>query len=131
VPNDSETQQTDDGGNVSCKVFVGNLPWKTTGDDLHSLLTGMGYAPHGARVVTDRETGRSRGFGFVEFDTPLAAQDAIRELDGHVLDGRPLRANEAEDKPRGGGDRGKSGGAKTGRGRRGRSGGDDFEVWDD
>jgi RNA recognition motif-containing protein len=113
---------------VSCKVFVGNLPWKTTGDDLSNLLIDLGHSHRSARLITDRETGKSRGFAFVEFDTPQAAQDAIRDLDGHVLEGRPLRANEAEDKPRGGG-RG-SGGGRPRRSGRGSSAGE-FEVWDD
>jgi RNA recognition motif-containing protein len=114
---------------VSCKVFVGNLPWKTTGADLDAVLDDMGFSHQGARVITDRETGKSRGFAFVEFDTPEAAAEAIRELDGHVLDGRPLRANEAEDRPRGGGGGGRDRRGGEGRLRRGRGPSDD--VWGD
>jgi cold-inducible RNA-binding protein len=102
---------------VSRKIFVGNLPWRVTGDDLVAILHDLGHYQRSAKVILDRETGRSRGFGFVEFDTAQAAQDAIRDLDGHVVDGRPLRANESEDKPGGGGSRERRGGERARRGR--------------
>jgi RNA recognition motif-containing protein len=114
---------------VSCKVFVGNLPWKTTSDDLAAILRDMGHDCRGVRVVTERDTGRSRGFAFVEVDTQQAVQDVVRDLDGHVVDGRPLRVNEAEDKPRRSGSGGRGGGG--GKARRGGSSRDGFEVWDD
>jgi cold-inducible RNA-binding protein len=102
------------------KVFVGNLPWKVTSDDLAAMLTDGGHAHRSVRVILDRETGKSRGFAFVEVDTPQAAADVIRDLDGRVVDGRPLRANEAEGRPRGGGGgggRGRRGGEQSRRGR--------------
>jgi len=77
------------------KVFLGNLSWKTTTDDLIVLLRAEGYTFHSAKVILDRDTQRSRGFAFVEFETPEAADVAIVELDGVVIDGRPLRAMEA------------------------------------
>ena len=81
------------------KIYVGNLPFSTSDDDLREL-----FARHGevsaASVVMDRETGRSRGFGFVEMDTANAAQAAIAALDGRDMGGRPLRVNEAQSKDR-------------------------------
>ena len=83
------------------KIYVGNLPWNTTDADLKEL-----FAPYGevasASVISDRETGRSRGFGFVEIDDD-GADKAIGELDGRDYGGRPLRVNLALEKRRGGG----------------------------
>ena len=93
----------------SNKVFLGNLPWGVTSESLADLLRDEGYTFKSAKVIADRETGRSRGFAFVEFETPEAAAEAIAGLDGHVIDGRPLRAMEATDRSdRGGGGRGHS-----------------------
>ena len=101
------------------KVFLGNLPWAVTSDSLADLLRDEGYTFKSAKVIADRETGRSRGFAFVEFETPEAADEAIAGLDGHVIDNRPLRAMEATDRPnRGGGgrDHGYGGGSFDDRG---------------
>ena len=102
---------------MSSKIFLGNLSWGVTNDRLTQFLRDEGYEFHSVRVILDRETGRSRGFAFVEFDTPEAAAEAMAGLDGVELEGRPLRASEAVDKPRndrnrngsrgGGGDRGR------------------------
>ncbi len=78
-------------------IYVGNLPFRTTGDDLERLFVEYGQVDS-ASVITDRDTGRSRGFGFVEMGDDAEARRAIEELDGHDLDGRRLRVNEA--KPR-------------------------------
>jgi RNA recognition motif-containing protein len=78
-------------------IYVGNLPFRTTGDDLERLFAEYGQVDSAA-VITDRDTGRSRGFGFVEMGDDAEARRAIEELDGHDLDGRRLRVNEA--KPR-------------------------------
>ena len=82
---------------LSKKLYVGNLPFNTTDDDLRSL-----FEPHGgvdsARVITDRETGRSRGFGFVEMQDAQAAETAMRALDGNEHGGRNLRVNEAQER---------------------------------
>jgi len=89
------------------KIYVGNLPWSTTDSDLEALFAGIGDVTSAA-VVMDRDTGRSRGFGFVEM-SQADGQKAIAELNGHTLDSRALRVNEATSKPRsggGGGDRG-------------------------
>ena len=79
------------------KLYVGNLPWSTTDTDLEEIFARYGEV-QSARVITDRETGRSRGFGFVELEN--GADEAISALDGSDLGGRPLRVNEAQDKPR-------------------------------
>jgi RNA recognition motif-containing protein len=78
-------------------IYVGNLPFRTTGDDLERLFAEYGQVDSAA-VITDRDTGRSRGFGFVEMGDDAEARRAVEELDGHDLDGRRLRVNEA--KPR-------------------------------
>lgn len=78
------------------KLYVGNLPWSVDDGELQTLFSSLGTV-HSARVITDRETGRSRGFGFVELDD-AAADSAIAELNGKDMGGRPLRVNEANDK---------------------------------
>ena len=78
-------------------IFVGNLPFSATEDQLQKLFEPYGSIDRVA-IITDRETGRSRGFGFVEMAADARAQDAIKELDGTELDGRPLRINEAQPK---------------------------------
>lgn len=80
---------------MRCKVYFGNLPYSCTSDDLKNLVSELGYDPASAKVVLDDDSGRSKGFGFVEFRTPQAAAEAIRDLNGHVHKGRPLRAAEA------------------------------------
>ena len=85
------------------KLYVGNLAWGVTDDDLQGLFSEYGSVAS-AVVITDRETGRSRGFGFVELED--GADNAIEALNGHDFQGRPLRVNEAQSKergPRGGG----------------------------
>jgi len=80
------------------KIYVGNLPWSATDASLQEAFSAFGEV-QSASVVTDRETGRSRGFGFVEMDG-ADAEKAIRELDGRDLDGRAMRVNEARPKER-------------------------------
>lgn len=80
------------------KLYVGNLPWSVDDGELEALFSAMGTV-HSARVVSDRETGRSRGFGFVELDDD-SARRAIEELNGKDFGGRQLRVNEAVDKRR-------------------------------
>ena len=92
------------------KLYVGNLPWSTGEAELEELFGGIGEV-RSANVITDRDTGRSRGFGFVEMSDDDAKR-AIEELNGNEVDGRAIRVNEAEEKRRdsrgggGGGDRG-------------------------
>ena len=75
-------------------IYVGNLPFSTTTDDLERLFAAHGTV-NSAQVLSDRDTGRSRGFGFVEMGNDDEARTAIRELDGSDLDGRRLKVNEA------------------------------------
>jgi RNA recognition motif-containing protein len=110
---------------MSKKLFVGGLSWGTTDDGLHSAFSPYGEIIE-AKVITDRETGRSRGFGFVTFSNDEGATKAITEMNGAELDGRTIKVNEAEDKPPrsgggggGGGGRGGYGGGGGGRGGRG------------
>jgi cold-inducible RNA-binding protein len=112
---------------MSGKIYVGNLPWSTTSSDLEAL-----FSPHGAvrsaEVISDRETGRSRGFGFVEMETNEGLQAAIAALNGHEINGRPLTVNEARERtPRPGGGGGRPGG---GRGYGGGGGGGGYRGGD-
>jgi hypothetical protein len=132
------------------RLFVGNLAFQTTEEDLRNA-----FAAHGSvvdtKIITDRETGRSRGFAFLTMGTDQEAATAIEAMNGAMIDGRALRVNEAEerrprsggpgggpggggggfgDRPRGPGgggfgDRGGGGGFGDDRGRGGRGGGDD------
>ena len=91
------------------KIYVGNLPWSMGEDDLFQLFEEHGEVVS-AKVVTDRETGRSRGFGFVEMDNDDEALAAIEALNGQVNGGRPLTVNEARPRPDRGGRGGRGGG---------------------
>jgi cold-inducible RNA-binding protein len=104
------------------KLFVGGLSWDTADDGLRQAFEQFGEIVE-AKVITDRESGRSRGFGFVTFTTDESAASAISAMNGAQLDGRAIKVNEAEDKgPRGGG--GGGGGRGGSRGpRRGGYGG--------
>lgn len=87
---------------MSSKLYVGNLSFDSTEADLKDL-----FAQHGSvesvAVIMDRETGRARGFAFVEMSEASAAQDAIRALDGTDFGGRSIKVNEAQDRRGGGG----------------------------
>jgi len=80
------------------KVYVGNLAWSVTNQELQDLFTPFGSV-ESAQVVTDRDTGRSRGFGFVEMAGTNAAE-AIAALNGREIESRALRVNEAQSKPK-------------------------------
>ena len=87
---------------MSKKLFVGSLAWGTTDDTLQAHFAQCGTVAS-AKVVTDRDSGRSRGFGFVEFDDDKEADAAVEKLNNSDLDGRTITVNEArpkEDKPR-------------------------------
>ncbi|MGH9369782.1 MAG: RNA recognition motif domain-containing protein [Thermoanaerobaculia bacterium] len=84
------------------KLYVGNLPYNTTEEDLRNLFSQYGNVESVA-VVTDRDTGRSRGFGFVEFADDNEARNAITGLSGQEYGGRALTVNEARPKTGGGG----------------------------
>jgi RNA recognition motif-containing protein len=81
-------------------IFVGNLSFTTKEESLRSTFEGYGQVSS-ARVVTDRETGRSRGFGFIEMGNAAEGQAAIQALDGRDMDGRALKVNEARPKEEG------------------------------
>ena len=84
------------------KIFVGNLSFDTTSADLESLFSQVGTC-ESASVITDRATGRSRGFGFVEMSSASEAQKAIADLNGKELQGRTLNVSEARERTGGGG----------------------------
>ena len=98
------------------KLYIGNLPFSVSEDDLRGLFEKHGTV-HSVALITDRETGRPRGFGFIEMDDD-AVQPAIAALNGFELEDRQLKVNEAQDRPKrsggfgggGGGGRGGSGG---------------------
>lgn len=99
---------------MSSKIFVANFPFSTTSEELTDLFGQHGEVVS-AKVATDRETGRSRGFGFVEMGSPDAAAAAIQQLNGYDMGGRPLAVRVAED-------RGGPGGGRPGGGGRGPGG---------
>ncbi len=82
---------------VSKKIYVGNLPFSSTQEELEALFGNHGTV-ESVSVITDRETGRPRGFAFVEMESASDADDAIRALDGSNLGGRDIRVNEAQDR---------------------------------
>ena len=84
---------------MSSNIYVGNLSFNTTSNDLQTLFGQHGEVTK-AQVVNDRETGRSRGFGFVEMSSTESAQEAISKLNGHTLDGRDLTVNVAKERSR-------------------------------
>jgi RNA recognition motif-containing protein len=94
--------QTPDEDSVSMKLYVGNLPYTTSEEDLRTLFSQYGNVESVA-VITDRETGRSKGFGFVEFADDNEAKSAISALSGQEFSGRALTVNEARPKTGGGG----------------------------
>ena len=101
------------------KLFVGGLAWATTDDGLRQAFERFGQVAE-AKVIMDRETGRSRGFGFVSFNDDGQGSAAMQEMDGGQLDGRTIKVNEAQERaPRpggGGGGGGFGGGGRGGRG---------------
>ena len=103
------------------KLYVGNLPFSATDDSLREMFGQAGQV-ESARIITDRDTGRSKGFGFVEMSTEQEASEAINRFNGTELDGRSLTVNEARPMaPRDGGGRGPR--DSGGRGHRGGGGG--------
>ena len=103
------------------KLYVGNLPFTTTDQELNEIFTQVGQVAS-AKVIMDRDSGRSKGFGFVKMNTDEEAQNAISQFNGAQFNGRPLTVNEAKPMvPRAGGGGGFGGG--RGEGRRGFGGG--------
>jgi RNA recognition motif-containing protein len=115
---------------MNTRLYVGNLSFNTNADGVRTAFQEFGTVSD-VHLVSDRETGRSRGFAFVTMGTPEEAAKAIEGMDGRTLDGRPLRVNEAEQRQQrggggggGGGFRGGGGGGGFGGGGGGRGGGD-------
>ena len=122
---------------MSMKLYVGNLAFQTSSDDLQQMFAQAGTV-ESAQVVEDRETGRSRGFGFVEMASKEEGQKAIEQFNGKEVNGRNLNVNEAKPREnrgfggggnRGGGGRGGFGGNRGGGGRSDFGGGDRTPRW--
>ena len=112
------------------RLYIGNLSFNTVEGDLVSAFEQDGRKVASAQVVMDRDTGRSRGFAFVEMATDSDAQAAIKAMNGVEVDGRALRVNEAEErKPRSGGGGGGGGYGGGGGGRGGGGGGGGRDRW--
>ena len=107
---------------MGTKLFVGGLPWVTDDQALASAFESFGTVAD-ARVICDRETGRSRGFGFVTFDSDEEAKAALSAMDGAEIGGRRVKVNEANDRPGGGRGGGGGGGGYRGGGPGGGGGG--------
>jgi RNA recognition motif-containing protein len=113
------------------KLYVGNLPYSATDEALHHIFTQAGTV-ESAKVITDRETGRSKGFGFVEMATEQEALDGINKFNGADYEGRPMTVSEAkpmaprESRGGGGGFGGGRGGDRGGRGGFGGGGGNRY-----
>ena len=103
---------------MSKKLFVGGLSWNTNDDGLRGAFERFGPVDE-AKVIQDRETGRSRGFGFVTFSDADSARNAMTAMDGTQLDGRAIKVNEAQEKPREARSGGFGGGRTSGGGGRG------------
>lgn len=101
------------------KLYVGGLPYSMTDDSLLQLFTDKGYKAVSARVITERDTGQSRGFGFVELGPGDDGAKAIGEFNGLNIEGRALQVNEARPQESRGGRFGRGGGFSGGRGRGG------------
>ncbi|GMV42497.1 MAG: hypothetical protein AMXMBFR64_42130 [Myxococcales bacterium] len=107
---------------MSKKLFVGGLSWNTDDDGLRQAFDQYGDVTD-AKVIKDRDTGRSRGFGFVTFANATDSQKAMSEMNGTTLDGRTIKVDTAEEKSRGEGGGGFGGGGGGGRGGYGGGGG--------
>lgn len=107
------------------RLYVGNLSFDTTSDSLRAAMAGDGRSVKDVNIMTDRETGRPRGFAFVEMQSKADADKAIAALDGATLDGRQIKVNEAQERPA----RGGSGGGGGGGGQRREGGGGGGSRW--
>jgi len=93
---------------MGTRLYVGNLPFSIAEETVRELFGQNGRSVEEVKLITDRETGRPRGFGFVEMGSSEDADSAIRELNGYELDGRALKVNEARERTGGGGGGGRS-----------------------
>ncbi len=85
---------------MSMRLYVGNLPHQMTEEELQAIFTEAGHVAS-AKIITDRQTGQPRGFGFVEMETKVEGQKAISMINGRTVDGRPLAVNEARPQHKG------------------------------
>jgi RNA recognition motif-containing protein len=108
---------------MGTRLYVGNLPYSATKASLRAAFAATGGEVTDVHIVIDRETGQSRGFGFVTMGDEQAAQNAIAQMNGALFEGRPLRVNEAEERPQRGGFGGGGGGGGGGYGGGGGGGG--------
>ena len=99
---------------MGSRLYVGNLPFSADEDQVRELFGQNDRTVVEVRLITDRDTGRARGFGFVEMGSEEDAQGAISELNGYSMDGRPLTVNEARERTGGGGGGGGGGGYRGG-----------------
>lgn len=104
---------------MGTRLYVGNLPFNATEDDVRTLFSQDGRTVREVKLITDRDTGRPRGFGFVDMGSQDEADAAIRSLNGTNYGGRPLTVNEAREREGGGGG---GGGGRRGGGGYGRGG---------
>jgi len=88
---------------MGSRLYVGNLPFSASEETVRELFAQNGRAVSEVKLITDRDTGRLRGFGFVEMESSADAEAAISALNGYSLDGRPLTVNEARERTGGGG----------------------------
>jgi cold-inducible RNA-binding protein len=101
---------------MGTRLYVGNLPFSSEETQIRELFSQNGRAVGEVKLVTDRDTGRPRGFGFVEMGSSQDADGAIRDLNGHDFGGRALTVNEAKERTAGGGGGGGFGGDRRGGG---------------
>ncbi len=101
---------------MGTRLYVGNLPFNATEDDVRALFAQDGRTVREVKLITDRDTGRPRGFGFVDMGSQDEADAAIRSLNGTNYGGRPLTVNEAREREGGGGGGRRGGGGGYGRG---------------
>ncbi len=99
---------------MGSRLYVGNLPFSADENQIRQLFAQGNREVTEVKLITDRETGQPRGFGFVEMGNSEHARLAIAELNGHSLDGRPLTVNEAKERSSGGGGGGRGGGGGGG-----------------
>ena len=99
---------------MGSRLYVGNLPFSADEDQIRQLFAQGNREVTEVKLITDRDTGRPRGFGFVEMGNSEHAQQAIAELNGHSLDGRALTVNEAKERSSSGGGGGRGGGGGGG-----------------
>jgi len=108
---------------MGTRLYVGNMSYQTTEASLRAAFESGGRTVKEVAIITDRATGRPKGFAFVQMGTDADAQSAITELDGKQVDGRAIRVNEAQERSAGGGGGGGSGGGRGGYGGGGSGGG--------